>query len=153
MCRYALTHYKKHYACFACRKSFKRRNKEDVDPMGDDHPARCPQCNLLMADMGLDFKPPKTSDERAWEAAAALFEVGETFHSCGCGGPGYRPRDPSKLAAFFAKRRAQYVRQRDQWLTTKPDSAKLAKNREEAIKSWQARIDRIDHVLQHTLRR
>jgi hypothetical protein len=27
MCRYALTRYKRHYASFACRKAFKRRNK------------------------------------------------------------------------------------------------------------------------------
>src|SRR6185437_1468045 len=87
------------------------RNKRDVDGCLDDRPARCPQCGLLMASMGLDFAPPKLRDTKAWAAAASLFEVGETFHSCGCGGPGYRPRDPRELAAFFAERLAQYRHQ------------------------------------------
>ncbi len=48
MCRYAIKPlYKKHYACFACRKSWKRRNKAEVDPAGAEHPARCPECRLL----------------------------------------------------------------------------------------------------------
>jgi hypothetical protein len=66
MCRYAWQPYKAHFACFACRKAFKRRNKEDVDPSGPDRPARCPQCGLLMASMGLDFHPPPRDNDDAW---------------------------------------------------------------------------------------
>lgn len=50
-----------------------------------------------MADLGRDFRPPKQSDVRAWQVVEQLFEAGETFHSCGRNGPGYRPRDPSAL--------------------------------------------------------
>jgi hypothetical protein len=146
MCRYALTHYKRHYACFSCRKAFKRRNKADVDPEGEDHPARCPQCGLLMADMGLDFAPPKTDDERAWAAAAMLYDVGETFHSCGCGGPGYRPRDPKKLVAFFAERRSEYERHLSGWLRAEPSPARGAAQRDEAIRTWRRRIERLDEA-------
>jgi hypothetical protein len=71
MCRYAAHAYKRHYAYFACRKAFKRRNKRDVDSSLDEHPARCPQCGLLMANMGLDFAPPKMSDRHVPRNAAA----------------------------------------------------------------------------------
>jgi hypothetical protein len=145
MCRYAGSHYKNHYACFACRKAFKRRNKDEVDPTGEDHPARCPQCGLLMADMGLDFAPSRTNDARAWEAAARLYEVGETFHSCGCGGPGYRPRDPRELAAFLAERKREYERQLAAWMREKPGPAGAGR-REAAIATWRARIERIEAV-------
>src|SRR5262249_17934972 len=109
MCRYATTNYKNHYACFPCRKAFNRRPTAEADPAGDDHPARYPKCSLLMANMGLDFAPPAMGDTKAWIAAERLYEVGETFHSCGCSGPGYRPSDPAKLAAFFEELKRQYA--------------------------------------------
>ena len=144
MCRYALhPHYKKHYACFACRKSWKRRNKAEVDPAGADHPARCPQCGLLMADMGLDFAPPRARDLAAWAAAGALFEMGETFHSCGCGGPGYRPREPSKLAAYFAERTGEYEAHLAAWLRATPATPAEQANKESAIAAWRTRIERL----------
>ena len=142
MCRYATTHYKKHYACFACRKAFKRRNQADIDPSGDPHPARCPDCALLMADMGLDFAPPKLRDVQAWAAAAALYELGESFHSCGCGGPGYRPRDPARLAAFFAERAQEYQHQLSLWLD--PAASATTPIRAAAIAEWRARIRSLD---------
>lgn len=146
MCRYAFTNYKSHFACLACRKAFKRRHKAEVDPGGDDQPARCPQCGLLMADMGLDFAPPSMSDTKAWTALAALFEVGETFHSCGCGGPGYRPRAPAELAAFFEERIAAYQRHLDGWLRTKAVSRTGTTERTSALKAWRSRIKRLENA-------
>lgn len=139
MCRYATTRYKPHYACFKCRKAFKRRNKDEVDPEGGDHPARCPDCRLLMADMGLDFAPPRRADVRAWEALARMFEVGETFQSCGCGGPGWRPRRPADLAAFFEERLREYRAQRDRWQQSAASPARAA-----ALRSWRERVARLE---------
>lgn len=147
MCRYATHEYKRHYACFACRKAFKRRNKRDVDSSLDEHPARCPQCGLLMANMGLDFAPPKMSDAKAWAAAAALFEVGETFHSCGCSGPGYRPRDPRELGSFFAERLAEYRAQLSAVERETPTSEGRALVRRNAIAAWRARIEKLEAAL------
>jgi DNA-directed RNA polymerase subunit RPC12/RpoP len=77
MCRYGLSGpYKEHYACFTCRKAFKRRLLEDVDPDGSDRPARCPQCGGPMANMGLDFAPPPMRDRRAWGVLSELWMVG-----------------------------------------------------------------------------
>ena len=96
MCRYA-TRYKPHYACFDCRKVFRRMLLSDIKNGGEDRPFRCPQCAGEMADMGLDFAAPKKTDLKAWRVAESLFEIGQTFHSCGCNGPGYRPRNPRAL--------------------------------------------------------
>src|SRR5262245_43514190 len=97
MCRYAQHGpYKRHFACFRCRKAFKR------PPFAFDHfcpnlaqseadPAPCPDCGGRMSDMGLDFKPPRKSDVEHWEVVEYLFREGFAYHSCGWCGPGYRP--------------------------------------------------------------
>lgn len=63
--------------------------------------AKCPQCGELMANMGLDFESPKKSDIKAWNHLRDLYSVGITFHSCGCSGPGYIPKDKSALIEHF----------------------------------------------------
>lgn len=143
MCRYGFAKYKPRYACFACRKAFRRRHKSDVDPAGAEHPARCPDCGLLMADMGLDFRPPSKSDRKGWAAAEALWEVGETFHSCGCSGPGYRPRDPAALDAFFRARLQEY---RANLRAYGGDRSKSAMAND-AIATWRDRIRRLEAAL------
>jgi hypothetical protein len=100
-----------------------------------------------MANMGLDFAPPKMSDIKGWKAAAALFEVGETFHSCGCSGPGYRPRDPRELASFFAERLAEYRAQLTVVERKRPASVTLELERRNAIAAWSARIEKLEAAL------
>jgi len=111
MCRYAMIKYKQHYACFSCRKSFKRRLLQDVNRGGPDRPYRCPQCSQEMANMGLDFAAPKKTDTKAWKTLESLYEIGVTFHSCGCSGPGYRPRNPKALLEFLQQRLQEYEKQ------------------------------------------
>ena len=68
MCRYAMTRYKQHYACFNCRKTFKRRLLSDLESKDDFQlkEAKCPDCGQLMANMGKDFEAPKKSAIKAW---------------------------------------------------------------------------------------
>ena len=68
MCRYAFRRYKPRFACFACQKTFKRRNFYDITDSDniEPQPARCPECRELMADMGKDFAAPKKQDDKAW---------------------------------------------------------------------------------------
>jgi hypothetical protein len=108
MCRYAWNRYKPHFACFSCRKGFKRRRREDVDPQGIARPACCPQCSKPMSDMGLDFRPPKRTDVQGWTAAEQLFAVGVTFRNCGCGA-GWRPVKAKELEVFLIEQRARVV--------------------------------------------
>jgi hypothetical protein len=146
MCRYAFKHYKQHFACFACRKAFKRRNRSDVDPEGDEHPARCPECGHAMAEMGLDFKAPPQGKLRAWRVLETLWEVGETFHSCGCGGPGYRPREPAALQAYLREIVVGFRKNLAAWQVE--SDPRYAANRHEAIATWSGRIARAEAALE-----
>lgn len=103
MCRYGLSGpYKQHYACFDCRKAFKRQLESDLPEhaRGDDE-ARCPECNQPMHAMGLDFKAPKKSAIKQWAKIKLLFDHGFAYHSCGCCGPGYRPETLSDAKVFI----------------------------------------------------
>jgi hypothetical protein len=50
-----------------------------------------------MINAGFDLAIPRRKDKPAWRALEAVLQAGLTFHSCGCGGPGYRPRTPSEV--------------------------------------------------------
>ncbi len=105
MCRYAGKRYKNHFACFRCRKGFKRQPVSEwpkhLQPADGIDPAPCPECGQPMADMGLDFKSPPQNDEEHWEVVEFLFERGFSYHSCGCGGPGYRPSRWREVESFL----------------------------------------------------
>lgn len=61
MCRYA-TFYKEHYACFNCRKAFKKPALFDLPQQpcaGETRIVLCPQCRQQMVNLGRDFKAPK----------------------------------------------------------------------------------------------
>ncbi|MGQ2142398.1 hypothetical protein ACT4R9_00380 [Ornithobacterium rhinotracheale] len=118
MCRYAMFTYKSHYACFECRKTFKRRLLKDINrELGheDSVEAKCPQCGGLMADMGLDFESPKMNDTKTWEHIKDLYSVGITFHSCGCSGPGYIPRDKEALIHYLEHIKKVYLSNLEFW--------------------------------------
>ncbi|HMN04738.1 MAG TPA: hypothetical protein PKD45_03350 [Flavobacteriales bacterium] len=101
--------YKGHHACFDCRKTFKRKRVEDINgKYGSDTIARCPQCGGPMADMGLDFESPKSSDVKTWAHIKDLYSVGITFHSCGCSGPGYIPKDTHALRKYLEDYRSAF---------------------------------------------
>ncbi|MFI0960063.1 deoxyxylulose-5-phosphate synthase [Streptomyces sp. NPDC021080] len=89
MCRYA-TSYKPHFVCLACRASF----KQSPLPLRE-HP--CPHCRTPMVDAGFDLAVPRRGNNSAWKALEATLRAGLTFHSCGCDGPGYRPRSTAEV--------------------------------------------------------
>jgi DNA-directed RNA polymerase subunit RPC12/RpoP len=106
MCRYGGQYgpYKQHYACFQCHKSFKwPQDAHQPPPQGTPAEVKCPQCGAPMSSMGLDFKPPRQSDTRQWQKVEQLYLHGFAYHSCGCGGPGYRPRTLSEVPAFLSR--------------------------------------------------
>lgn len=118
MCRYAMVAYKPHYACFNCRKTFKRRLINDIKRGSQSiQEVKCPECSELMANMGLDFESPKKDDLKKWEHLKSLYSVGITFHSCGCSGPGYIPNSKEKLIQYFEDLKANYLKNIDFWRT------------------------------------
>lgn len=115
--------------CFDCRKMFKRRLLLDIHRDTGFHakesetPAVCPECGKLTADMGLDFKPPRKSDVKAWKHLADLYTAGITFHSCGCSGPGYIPKDKQALLKHLKEVRETYIAHRRFWsIRVEPES-------------------------------
>lgn len=121
MCRYGINRYKAHYACFECRKTFKRKLLRDIDKDSicfeklEEIPATCPECGELLLNMGLDFASPKKNDLKAWRHIENLYESGITFHSCGCSGPGYIPKDKFKLLEFLNEKREVFIEHRRFW--------------------------------------
>lgn len=95
--------------------------REGHTKAGQEAPAKCPECGGLMADMGLDFESPKKNDVRAWEHMALLYHVGITFHSCGCTGPGYIPKDKEELIAYFSGIKRAYLEHQSYWARRQQD--------------------------------
>ena len=113
MCRYAAP-YKPHYACFVCRKTFKRRLASDIET-STNFEAKCPQCTNLMANMGLDFASPPKRNIKQWQHIQKLYSVGITYHSCRCSGPGYIPNTSEKLLEHFEDIKINYLKQLAFW--------------------------------------
>ncbi|HTJ51409.1 MAG TPA: hypothetical protein VL443_18240 [Cyclobacteriaceae bacterium] len=100
--------YRKAYLESNRRKSeaYREEHPEIVQLLGSKYFNRkypCPQCTTEMADMGMDFKAPKSSDIKAWEIIQGMYKLGHAFHSCGCNGPGYIPHTEEAYADYLVK--------------------------------------------------
>ena len=105
MCRYSCKTYKEHFACFRCRKAFKRTARADLPAFGRPQYGKlrmvpCPECGEPMAEMGHDFRAPPQRDKRQWRKVEILYEQGFAFCSCGCG-PGPRPANLREMKDFL----------------------------------------------------
>jgi len=104
MCRYAFTGpYKRHFACFRCRKGFKRPPVADR-VASDSDPAPCPECGQRMTEMGLDFKTPPHDDAEQWAVIEHVRRLGYGHMDCGCGGSGPLPIRWGQVPSFLAGR-------------------------------------------------
>ena len=76
--------YRRHYACFNCRKMFNLYWP----------PSACPMCKQPMYDMGWDFKPPRKDDTKQWLKVSILYRKGVRWKSpiSGCYGLGHNFR-------------------------------------------------------------
>lgn len=85
------------YACFACRKSFKRPQfsgtsnhfmtsaqqqgqAREAAGFNEQRAYRCPDCGGDAHFMGTDFKAPRKTDVRAWQEVRRFIESGQLFH-------------------------------------------------------------------------
>lgn len=98
MCRYARwgRDYTTHWACLACRHT--ARFPKGSDPI-------CPRCRAGMIDLGWDFHAPRRRNINQWRKITLLVAAGITFNSCGCHGPGPRPRTLSEAKSQLGRRR------------------------------------------------
>lgn len=108
-----------------------RRDNKDLTE------AKCPQCGDLMANMGLDFESPKKDNVKQWTHIKDLYSVGITFHSCGCTGPGYIPKDKDRLIEYFEEIINDYQKQLVFWRNRTESSNEKEVQREES-KNWDS---------------
>ena len=91
------------YACFSCRRSFKRASRtEAVLP--------CPHCGGPSIGLTRKFKPPRQSDIRQWQKVEALVRRGFLFWSVGEPYPDTLAEVDAfaaRHAAFLAQERAR----------------------------------------------
>jgi hypothetical protein len=83
------------YACFSCRKVFKKSLGNESDG------SLCPECTRPMSYMGTAFRAPKQSNVDQWKKAELLIAAG--FHFSKDGGP--KPRTLKDLPAFLEAHR------------------------------------------------
>lgn len=98
MCRYALHPVKTHYACLPCQFTAKHPGRNDPAPA-------CPRCGQHMVDVGRDFKAPRRANAGQWRKVRMLTAAGISFDSCGCTGPGPRPRTLAEAKTQLRHRR------------------------------------------------
>jgi hypothetical protein len=84
------------YACFQCRKSFKRpqfsgatnrfmtsaqqaAQRREAGQFEKNREYKCPECGGSAHYMGIDFKAPPRTDLRAWRQAEAFIASGKLF--------------------------------------------------------------------------
>ena len=86
------------FACFRCRKSFKRATRsEAVLP--------CPECGGPSIGLTRKFKPPRQSDEKQWKKVEALVRHGFLFWSVAEAYP-----DTLQEVEAFAQRHADVIK-------------------------------------------
>jgi len=80
------------YACFACRKVFKKPMPEES---AVDYP--CPDCAQPLIMMGTAFRAPRRADEPQWRKVEQLVHAGVLFYR----NAGPRPRSLNEVPAFL----------------------------------------------------
>ncbi len=92
-------------------KKFRRVNPERVEFLTEKYNNRkvkCPDCENLMADLGKDFKAPKKDKIKEWAIIKSLYKSGKIFHTCGCNGIGYVPKNKKDYKKYLLDKLAYY---------------------------------------------
>lgn len=97
--------HKQHFACFACRKSFKQRGSGQSYAW-QLRPFPCPNCKGEMVSLGRDFQAPPARNRTQWLIVELLHSFGILFEPPGdtSGGPGWRPRKIRQALEFLQAR-------------------------------------------------
>ena len=76
--------YSQHYACFACRRAFKRAERwppEEGEAPRESRP--CPECGQPARAMGVNFKAPRRESANQWRKLELLARMNMLFHHWG----------------------------------------------------------------------
>ncbi|WP_420572139.1 hypothetical protein [Kordia sp.] len=69
---------------------------------------KCPDCSSEMNTIGLDFKAPKKDKIKEWNIIKSMYTLGNTFHTCGCNGPGFIPKKSVDYLTYLEKIKVEY---------------------------------------------
>ncbi|MDW3197032.1 MAG: hypothetical protein R8G66_31935 [Cytophagales bacterium] len=95
-----------------------------------------------MANMGMDFRAPKTSKKKEWEIVRGMYKVGHRFQTCGCLGPGLIPKDSESYYHYLNEIRIEYKTRLEERSTVQsPEELS------EYIAYWDERLNRIENEL------
>lgn len=86
------------YACFTCRKVFKR----DYDPNMLE--MKCPNCGGISHNVGRNFRAPKRGNKNQWEKIEFLVSNGFRFQSIYVDGKRLSYPDTLEEAKFFVEK-------------------------------------------------
>jgi hypothetical protein len=94
------------FACFDCRRSFKRRYEHGV------YERPCPVCGGSAKRLDRKFQPPSRNDVKQWEKVEYLYEHGFRFHSVhdAEGQPVPYPKTLTEAEEFVVRFKDQAIR-------------------------------------------
>ena len=109
--------------------------------------AKCPECGSQMANMGMDFKSPKTTDEKSWKIIEGMFSIGAIYQTCGCEGFGFVPSSKSEYTKYLTEKLASYLaRVRD----VETDKELNSFERAERADYWSTRVNNVQNEIKNT---
>ena len=97
------------FACFECRKGFKRVIDKDILPeyLRPSTTVICPDCGGAMTNLGKDLRLPSKDKLQQWAAIHYLADNRFNFFSCGCSGIGLIPKDVAEARILVEERRSK----------------------------------------------
>ena len=106
--------------------------------------SKCPQCGGQMANVGMDFKSPKTANVKQWNIIASMYKIGAIFQTCGCDGIGYVPVNMPDYEVYLQTTLTLYKNRRE---GVQRDTALSSFERSERISYWNAKIEKVEREI------
>lgn len=108
-----LDNYRKAYLNYDTPKSKQYREEHPIlirrfEKLYRNKKYMCPHCSREMHSIGKDFKAPKKHKIKEWMVVESMYSLGNTFHTCGCSGPGYIPKNKIDHLANLFEIRKEY---------------------------------------------
>ena len=94
--------YRRTYICLDCRIGWKGSlsSLTKYEP-GSTH---CGRCGCEGIDMGYDFHTPKKTNKNQWRKIRLMVENNENWLTCGCNGPGEKPKTLAQAKQKYVDR-------------------------------------------------
>ena len=129
---------------------FSDKEKSIINKMQDEYAKeinqkrfKCPECGQLMADLGLDFKAPRKTAIKQWKIIEGMYTIGHSWHTCGCNGPGFIPKEKYQYIEYLKNHLAGFNEQLHSSQNVNVDDKEKNNN----IKYWANRVELVQKEL------